>query len=100
MQNKKIVKKIYICQYICQVFTFLLKTESWLWKKLDWSKVTVICYAGWVDDELTRFAHQKNVKGRWSDHLKLSKKSGYFQSSSLPTTQNTNYSTPRIGRGG
>merc|ERR1711990_903763 len=44
-----------------QVFTFLLKTESWLWRKLDWSKVTVICYAGWVDEELTRFAHQKNV---------------------------------------
>ena len=47
----------------CQVFTFLLKTESWLWRKLDWSKVTVICYAGWVDEELTRFAHQKNVSG-------------------------------------
>ena len=52
----------------CQVFTFLLKTESWLWRKLDWSKVTVICYAGWVDEELTRFAHQKNVSG-WSSHL-------------------------------
>ena len=37
-----------------------------MWKKLDWSKVTVICYAGWLDEELTRFAHQKNVTGWWS----------------------------------
>ena len=25
----------------------------------------MICYAGWVDEELTRFAHQKNLTGRW-----------------------------------
>ena len=54
-----------ICKNKCQVFTFLLKTESRLWRKLDWSKVTVICYAGWVDEELTRFAHQRNVTGLW-----------------------------------
>ena len=63
---------------LCQVFTFLLKTESWLWKKLDWSKVTVICYAGWVDEELTRFAHQRNVTGLWSQLLSENDKKEIF----------------------
>ena len=65
-------------QKICQVFTFLLKTESWLWAKLDWSKVTVICYAGWVDEELTRFAHQRNVTGLWSQLVSENDKKKYL----------------------
>ena len=38
----------------------------------------MICYAGWVDEELTRFAHQRNVTGLWSQLVSENDKKEIF----------------------
>ena len=58
-----------------KVFTFLLKAEKSVWSNLDWSKLTTLCYVGWQDRELTTFAHQNNVTGKfqilYKENIKL-----------------------------
>ena len=46
---------------VVQVFTFLLPTERAVWSRLDWTRVTTLCYAGWQDPQLTALAHSHNV---------------------------------------
>ena len=80
-----------------QVFTFLLEAEKDVWSKLDWSKVTTLCYAGWIDSNLTRFAHDHGAKGTKDYHfiiiLKLSFILSNFQLCLLQTILKTNFST-------
>jgi len=45
-----------------EVFTFLLKTNQDAWEAMDWSKISTICLAGWIDKNLTSFAHSKGAK--------------------------------------
>ena len=52
-----------------QVFTFLLKTDRVVWSKLDWAKVTTLCYAGWHDPDLTALAHQHGARGEMIDRV-------------------------------
>ena len=45
-----------------EVFTFLLKTNQDVWERMDWSKISTVCVAGWNDKNLTKFAHSKGAK--------------------------------------
>jgi len=45
-----------------EVFTFLLEAKKEVWSRLDWNKVTTLCYAGWIDSNLTRLAHDHGAK--------------------------------------
>jgi hypothetical protein len=44
-----------------EVFTFLLKTNQ-IKQTMDWSKISTVCVAGWIDKNLTQFAHSKGAK--------------------------------------
>ena len=46
-----------------EVFTFLLRTERAVWSRLDWARLTTLCYAGWEDRELTETAHSHGARG-------------------------------------
>ena len=46
-----------------EVFTFLLKTEKEVWREMDWTRITTLCYAGWEDKELTAMAHSHGARG-------------------------------------
>ena len=45
-----------------EVFTFLLKTNQDAWQGMDWSKISTVCVAGWIDKNLTQFAHSTGAK--------------------------------------
>ena len=57
-----------------QVFTFLLKTNQEDWERMDWTKITTICLAGWIDNNIVKFAHSKGAKV-----LKLKTSLAYFK---------------------
>ncbi|XP_037782052.1 uncharacterized protein LOC119578555 [Penaeus monodon] len=58
-----------------EVFAFVLKCDSSVWSKFDWTKLTTIAIAGFYDPHLVCFAHQHGVKV-----VKL----GNFPTSKLP----------------
>jgi len=45
-----------------EVFAFLLKTETSVWSKLPWQRITTVCLAGWLDPALVETAHKHGVK--------------------------------------
>lgn len=45
-----------------EVFAFVVQCNSTVWTKFDWTKLTTIALSGFLDDDLTRHAHQNGVK--------------------------------------
>ena len=56
-----------------EVFTFLLKTEKEVWREMDWTRITTLCYAGWENKELTATAHSHGARGTGSFILPVTK---------------------------
>lgn len=48
--------------YITQVFVFASESNSSVWQKYDWDKLTTIVLVGWYDAELMCHAHSHKVR--------------------------------------